>query len=213
MRTRRETPSGQGWRRRRCWTEIAAVRASRAREKVARSESPWVSNSSSAISRMAVRRRCRSSVRTSAYRLPSCWSRRVDPSMSVKKKVTVLVGRLATTLPPRVHRSPTSEAVFAGDPTGSSEKPMSERTGTAGRALTSFRAKREHPGPIPRGPSKPWSSYSGAPLSALANHIPRSCEIFATQAIYDGDPHPAMRRFVFCQSLALLAPPSLSPKI
>jgi hypothetical protein len=60
----------------------------------------------------------------------------VDPPISVKRNVTVPVGRLAMHAPHGIHEPPTPEGVFGGNPVDSSEK--RGRTGTAGASPFTF---------------------------------------------------------------------------
>jgi hypothetical protein len=91
IRTRSRAPAGHLCASSLCWPSIAAAAASSARGNAKRNESPCRSTSSPPCSRTAVRRISLWSASASPYVLPSRFSSCVDPSMSVKRKVTVPV--------------------------------------------------------------------------------------------------------------------------
>jgi hypothetical protein len=91
IRTRSRAPAGHLCASSLCWPSIAAAAASSARGNAKRNESPCRSTSSPPCSRTVVRRISLWSASASPYVLPSRFRSCVDPSMSVKRKVTVPV--------------------------------------------------------------------------------------------------------------------------
>ena len=89
------TPSGQACSASARWAATAASERRVRGAKAKKNASPCVSISASRAS-AASRRIRRCSASTSPYRSPSCLSSRVEPSMSVKRKVTVPLGSSAT---------------------------------------------------------------------------------------------------------------------
>jgi hypothetical protein len=96
----------------------------------------------------------------------------VEPSRSVKRNVTVPVGRLAMHALLGIHEPPTPEAMFGGNPADSSEKTWSTRVGMAGRTPSNL--------PEPNGGikvdlatfAKNWFSCSAAALCVHASRQP-----------------------------------------
>src|SRR5215216_656356 len=93
MRTRTAGPGDQSWAARPRWAATAARTAPAGLAKATKKASPWVLTSTPPASATARRMIAACSSWTAAYRSPSAWSRRVEPSMSVNRKVTVPVGR------------------------------------------------------------------------------------------------------------------------
>src|SRR5919197_3709530 len=109
IRTRTSLASGHSCVASARCASIAVFAASSARRKAKRNESPWLWTSAPRRSCAAVRRIRRCAARRSPYLPPSLLRSCVEPSMSVKRKVTVPVGRLdARTINPlyraAVHR-------------------------------------------------------------------------------------------------------------
>ena len=77
----------------------AAATASAARAKAMKKASPWVSTSTPSCLVNAPLSAVRCSARRSAYPAPCSWRSRVEPSTSVKRKVTVPVGSSGLAMP------------------------------------------------------------------------------------------------------------------
>ena len=93
IRTRTGGPGDQSWAARPRWAATAARIAPTGLRKATKKASPWVLTSVPPASATARRTIAACSSWTAGYRSPSAWSRRVEPSMSVKRNVTVPVGR------------------------------------------------------------------------------------------------------------------------
>src|SRR5438067_5599081 len=96
MRTRSSVPSGHSCAARARCASAAAATASFARRNATKNASPCVSISCPSCATNAVRKIRWWSARAIPKRSPSCFNRRVGPSMSAKRKVIVPCGSSAT---------------------------------------------------------------------------------------------------------------------
>src|SRR5215210_4378514 len=92
MRTRSCAPSGQEWSAMKRWAVTAAATASPGSSNATKNSSPRESISEPERSATASRTRVRCSMRAGCHPSASRRASSVDPSRSVKKKVTVPVG-------------------------------------------------------------------------------------------------------------------------
>ena len=93
MRTRTVPPPAMPRAPAPAGSRVAEATASLAEEKTAKNESPSVPSSFAPRSLRAARMIRRWPAKRSSYASPNAWSKRVEPSMSLKKNVTVPVGR------------------------------------------------------------------------------------------------------------------------